>query len=255
MTRTLASRLILSARFAFGNGKGGRKKKHYCDTRQMSIPAAKKYLTCVWKINMATMGCILRRLKKQKKCHFLSTLCHCGLLPLQERRSAAHLYSQKVSSFISCDSTSGWRSSFSFTAEKGRTHIFFVLFFFYQQSMTAAPPPTDISTYWKFICILLRPVTHCLWCRTAEKSHKHCARNMAIFLVLALKRWDRVRDGRCHALVTKEKILTSSETTPTNQTTIDEMMLKTNSKQQLYSSQQTSLLTQVYQIYVVQKII
>lgn len=41
MTRTLASRLILSARFAFGNGKGGRKKKHYCDTRQMSIPAAK----------------------------------------------------------------------------------------------------------------------------------------------------------------------------------------------------------------------
>lgn len=31
-------------------------------------------------------------------------------------RTAAHLYSQKVSSFISWDSTSGWRSSFSFTA-------------------------------------------------------------------------------------------------------------------------------------------
>lgn len=30
----------------------------------------------------------------------------------------AHLYSQKVSSFMPCDSTSGWRSSFSFTAHE-----------------------------------------------------------------------------------------------------------------------------------------
>lgn len=43
----------------------------------------------------------------------------------------------------------------------------------------------------------------------------------------------------------RDKILTSSETTPTNQPTVDEMMLKTNSKQQLYNSQ--------YQIYVVQR--
>lgn len=91
-----------------------------------------------------------------------------------------------------------------FYCRGGQDTHFFCFVFFYQQSMTAAPPPTDISTYWKFICILLRPATHCLWCGTAEKSHKHCERNVAISLVLALKRWDRVRDGRCHALVTKE---------------------------------------------------
>lgn len=32
--------------------------------------------------------------------------------------SSPHLYSQKVSSFMPCDSTSGWRSSFSFTAHE-----------------------------------------------------------------------------------------------------------------------------------------
>lgn len=40
-------------------------------------------------------------------------------------RTGAHLYSQKVSSFISSDSTSGWRSSFSFTADEVQK-IFFV---------------------------------------------------------------------------------------------------------------------------------
>lgn len=43
-------------------------------------------------------------------------------------RTGAHLYSQKVSSFISCDSTSGWRSSFSFTADEVE-EIFFLFCF------------------------------------------------------------------------------------------------------------------------------
>lgn len=50
-----------------------------------------------------------------------------------------HLYSQKVSSFISCDSTSGWRSSFSLTTEGGRTH-YFIYFAAKFKSSTFDPP-------------------------------------------------------------------------------------------------------------------
>lgn len=117
MMRTVASRPILvklmNARFAFGTGE-----KNITVTHDEWVSQPENIWHTVVRLILLQHNAFQG---DKKKCRFLSALWHCGV-PLQSR-SAAHLYSQKASSFILCDSVSGWRSSFSFTAGSGRRDI------------------------------------------------------------------------------------------------------------------------------------
>lgn len=112
---------LMSAWFAFGMEE----RKHYFDTWEMSPSSWRKSLTYSSEINTATTKYNSRRFHKYI-CIIWRWLWRNGFPPLS--RTGAHLYSQKVSSFISCDSTSGWRSSFSFTADEVE-EIFFCFVF------------------------------------------------------------------------------------------------------------------------------
>lgn len=107
---------LMSTRFAFGMEE----RKHYFDTQQISLSFWRKpkhlALRLIW----------LQRYNSRRFHKYIWIICSTDPPP---RRTGAHLYSQKVSSFISCDSTSGWRSSFPFTADEVEEFFCFVLFF------------------------------------------------------------------------------------------------------------------------------
>lgn len=132
---------LMSARFAFGMEE----RKHYCDTWQMSPSSWRKYVTHGSEITTAATKYNSRRFHKYilYMHHLFNRLWRNGFP--RPSRSGAHLYSQKVSSFISCDSTSGWRSSFSFTADEVQ-EIFFWMFCFFATWWKL--PPNDPKGAW-----------------------------------------------------------------------------------------------------------